>query len=82
MMNFKKAFLWQFSFAIIFISIVNCCNAQVTSYKKTSHGISCNLGKGTMNIYLLKDDLAEVKYTSLQKLEPKQSLVVLPVLLT
>ncbi len=32
-----------------------------------------------MNIYLLKNDIVEVKYTSLKNLPPKQSLVVEPV---
>ncbi len=32
-----------------------------------------------MNIYILKDDIVEVKYTSLQHIEAKKSLVVIPV---
>src|SRR5665811_1036540 len=53
--------------------------AQIKSYNKTAYGISCKLDKGSMNIYLLKDDIVEVKYTNLGKMAPKQSLVVLPV---
>ncbi len=52
--------------------------AQVTGYKKTSYGVSCILKVGSMNIYLLKDDVVEVKYTNLTAMPAKQSLVVLP----
>src|SRR5450631_2177773 len=64
---------------IVLISIGYALKAQIKSYKKTSYGISCSLDKGSMNIYLVKDDIVEVKYTVLKYMEPKQSLVVLPV---
>lgn len=64
---------------ILFLFINHVASAQVTSYKKTGYGISCNLKTGAMNIYLLKDDIVEVKYTSLENIVPKQSLVVEPV---
>ena len=53
--------------------------AQIISYKKTGFGINCLLKQGAMNIYILKDDIVEVKYTSLQHIEAKKSLVVIPV---
>jgi alpha-D-xyloside xylohydrolase len=53
--------------------------AQIISYNKTNFGISCLLKQGAMNIYLLKDDIVEVKFTSLQQIEAKKSLVVEPV---
>lgn len=53
--------------------------AQISSFKKTPYGIACLLKTGAMNIYLLKDDVVEVKYTSLQSMAAKQSLVVEPV---
>ena len=74
-----KIFTRFLATAILFASFNYCCFSQIKSYKKTGFGISCQLEKGQMNIYLLKDDLAEIKYTSLQKIEAKQSLVVLPV---
>ncbi len=65
---------------ILFFLFTTCCiTAQIKSYKKTGFGISCSLNTGSMNIYLLKDDIVEVKYTSLNNMAPKQSLVVLPV---
>lgn len=68
-----------FVLAILFLSLSHNVSAQIKSYEKTSYGINCHLAKGEMNIYLLKDDIVEVKYTSLQKLAAPQSLVVLPV---
>lgn len=53
--------------------------AQIISYNKTNFGISCLLKQGAMNIYLLKDDIVEVKFTSLQQIGAKKSLVVEPV---
>ncbi len=63
----------------LWLSINYSSTAQVTSYKRTPFGITCQLAKGVMNIYLLKDDMVEVKYTSLPNMSPKNSLVVLPV---
>lgn len=53
--------------------------AQITSYKKTSFGISCMLQQGVLNVYVLNDDIVEVKYTNLKELEAKTSLVALSV---
>ena len=58
---------------------INICTAQVRSFKKTDFGLSFKLDKGVMNLYLLNSDLVEVKYTSLDKIPEKKSLVVLPV---
>ncbi|MBC7890302.1 MAG: glycoside hydrolase family 31 protein [Ferruginibacter sp.] len=58
---------------------INISKAQIKSYAKTSFGVSFILEAGKMNIYLLKDDIVEVKYTSLGNLPEKKSLVVLPV---
>ena len=68
------------SLFILFFLFTTCCiTAQIKSYKKTNFGISCSLTAGSMNIYLLNDDIVEVKYTSLNNMAPKKSLVVLPV---
>jgi len=66
-------------FFLVVFFIGHKAKAQIKSYNKTAYGISCSLNKGSMNIYLLKDDIVEVKYTSLSMMAPKRSLVVLPV---
>ena len=68
-----------FAVLMFLFLLINSVKAQVSSYAKTNFGIRCRLKTGAMNIYLLNDDVVEVKYTSLQNLEPKSSLVTLPV---
>ncbi len=63
--------------ALLFV--INSCSAQIRSYKKTDFGISFKLDKGMMNLYLFNNDLVEVKYTVLDNMPEKKSLVVLPV---
>ena len=75
-MSYIKYFLKTAIVIVVLLSIQNISNAQVKSYQKTPQGVSFNLAAGKMNIYLIKDDLVEVKYTSLKELENKQSLVV------
>jgi alpha-D-xyloside xylohydrolase len=67
------------SYLTVLLFIYFNVSAQIKSYKKTNFGISCLLGQGVMNLYLLKDDIVEVKFTSLRQIEAKKSLVVLPV---
>lgn len=64
---------------LLFFSFSKLCNAQVKSYHKTNFGVSFILNTGKMNIYLIKDGLAEIKYTFLENLPEKKSLVVEPV---
>src|SRR6185437_7704056 len=64
---------------LLLIVSANDSSAQVKSYKKTNFGVSFLLQKGMMNLYLLKNDLVEVKYTTLESMPEKKSLVVLPV---
>ncbi len=73
--NFPSKYIFLLLALFLFLHV----SAQVSSYKQTPFGISCALKTGALNIYLLKDDLVEVKYTSLKNLPLKQSLVVLPV---
>ncbi len=61
---------------LLFFAVHTTCTAQVTSYAKTGYGISCRLVKGALLIYLVKDDIVEVKYTGLDSMVEKQSLVV------
>jgi hypothetical protein len=75
-MSYIKYFFTTAIVIVALLSIQNISNAQIKSYQKTPHGVSFNLAAGKMNIYLIKDDLVEVKYTSLKELENKQSLVV------
>ena len=64
---------------LLLIFSANSSSAQVKSYKKTNFGVSFHLQKGMMNLYLLKNDLVEVKYTTLETMPEKKSMVVLPV---
>ena len=64
---------------LAFLFAINICSAQVKSYKKTDFGISFKLDKGVMILYLFNNDLVEIKYTVLDKMLEKKSLVVLPV---
>lgn len=64
---------------LLVIFSANESSAQVKSYQKTNFGVSFRLQKGMMNLYLLKNDLVEVKYTTLESMPEKKSLVVLPV---
>jgi len=64
---------------LIFCFIANSSTAQIKTFKKTDFGVSFKLDKGMMNLYLLNDGLVEVKYTVLDNMPEKKSLVVLPV---
>ncbi|MBC7687680.1 MAG: DUF4968 domain-containing protein, partial [Aquabacterium sp.] len=76
-MNHFKTYSRRISFALLLLfAVSNLCIAQVKSYAKTAYGVSCKLVTGSMNIYLLKDDVVEVKYTSLGIMANKKSLVV------
>ena len=59
---------------LFFIYGIN--TAQVKSCQKTVFGVSFTLERGKMNIYLITDDVVEVKYSNLKELADKQSLVV------
>lgn len=69
----------SFTGFLILVLSINICTAQVRSFKKTDFGVSFILDKGMMNLYLLNNDLVEVKYTLFDKMPEKKSLVVLPV---
>ena len=60
---------------LLFFSISRA-SAQVKSFQKTNFGVSFILNRGNMNVYLLKNDLAEIKFTVLDKMPDKKSLVV------
>ena len=50
--------------------------ASVTSYAKNSDGVTFTLDKGIMKVKICKDDIIEVKYTTLSDFPSKPSLVV------
>src|SRR5208283_5438228 len=50
--------------------------ASVTSYAKNSDGVTFTLDKGIMKVKICKDDIIEVKYTTLPDFPSKPSLVV------
>lgn len=62
--------------ALIFLGFSCFVNAQVISYKKDADGISCLLNKGVMKIKICSENVVEVKYTILDQLPPKKSLIV------
>ncbi|HEY4785886.1 MAG TPA: TIM-barrel domain-containing protein [Bacteroidales bacterium] len=64
------------SAAIALTSLTNNVLASITSYIKDPDGITCKLDKGVMKIKICLDDIIEVKYTSLESLSPKNSLVI------
>jgi alpha-D-xyloside xylohydrolase len=50
--------------------------ASVTSFTKDSGGVTFILDRGAMKIKICKDDLIEVRYTTLQTLPSKTSLII------
>jgi alpha-D-xyloside xylohydrolase len=69
----------KFIFAVIlFMSAVTfSSSASVRSYKQEASGVVFTLDKGLMTVKICKDDLVEVKYTVLDKLASKASLIVI-----
>ena len=58
------------------MSLTKIAAATVISYKKSVDGVSCKLDKGLLDIRVCKADIIEVKYTVLNALPIKNSLVV------
>ena len=56
--------------------VVNNAKATVVSFTKTAEGVTFKLNKGAMKIYVWSADIVEVKYTLMNTLSLKQSLVV------
>ena len=75
MRTLRKSFTGLFAMLLS----ITVCTAQVKSFKRTDFGASFRLEKGLMNLYLLKNDLVEVRYTLFDQMPVKKSLVVLPV---
>jgi len=58
------------------VLVINKSAAAVITYSKSPEGVTFKLDKGVMKINVLKADIIEVKYTLLESLPSKQSLVV------
>jgi alpha-D-xyloside xylohydrolase len=56
--------------------MMNNAKATVISYAKTAEGVTFKLDKGVMKIKIFSADIIEVKYTLMESVPDKQSLVV------
>lgn len=68
-----------FIVGVVFIAstfTLNSAKASVVTYSKTADGITFKLDKGVMKINILSADIIGVKYTLMESVPPKQSLVV------
>ena len=76
----KRSIFNILKFAVVFVlNLVFAAistKASVKSYEKTVGGVVFTMDKGTMKLQICKDDLIEVKYTVLEKLASKSSLVI------
>ncbi len=61
---------------IVSMSLSTIAAATIISYQKNADGVSCKLDKGLLDIRVCKADIIEVKYTVLNALPIKNSLVV------
>ncbi len=73
---FSKAITLMMAMAISFFTTTRTANASVTSYSKALDGVTFTVDKGVMKVKICKDDIIEVKYTSLAASSPKNSLVI------
>jgi len=64
------------SYLIVTLVSVNLTKATVISYKKSPDGVTFKLDRGLMYIRVCKPDIIEVKYTVLDAVPQKNSLVV------
>ncbi len=68
----------QLSAALLLLLLVSTSSAKasVKSYLKNTDGVSFTLNKGLMKIFVRSSNIIEVKYTMLDRFQPKESLVV------
>lgn len=69
MMKYFKILLFLFT-------VVSIANAKVVSYKAQQDGIVFKLDKGQLKIIVCKDDIVEVKYSLLDSIAERSSLVI------
>ncbi len=60
----------------ILLTSFTAANARIISYKKNAAEVIFNLDKGLMSVKICKADLIEVKYTILNTIPEKKSLVI------
>ena len=72
--QYSKTFLTAFTLGLLFAA--SPAVASITSYSNDTSGITCTLDKGFMKIIICKENIVEVRYTSLATLPSKTSLVI------
>jgi alpha-D-xyloside xylohydrolase len=72
----KKTRFMLFSLLLVVAFFPVLLHASTQSFKKETDGVYFYLDQGVMKIKICKDDIVEVKYTSLDSLTPKMSLAV------
>jgi alpha-D-xyloside xylohydrolase len=73
--NFLSSNKWMVLSAIMLTSFTTA-NARIISYKKSAAEVVFQLDKGLMSVKICKADLIEVKYTTLNTIPQKKSLVI------
>ena len=73
--NFLSSNKWMVVVAITLTSFATA-NATIISYKKNTSEVIFKLDKGLMSVKICKADLIEVKYTILNTIPEKKSLVI------
>ncbi len=72
----SKYMIFSISIALNFFVVIHTVLASIVSYTTDADGITCTLDKGFMKVKICKEDVVEVKYTSLTSFTTKTSLVV------
>src|SRR5690349_11054660 len=75
-LKITRQLLNQFLILLICLGIFCSATASIKSYKREADGITFLLDKGSMKVKVCKDDIIEVKYTSLKSMPAKNSLVI------
>jgi alpha-D-xyloside xylohydrolase len=72
----SKYIIVLITITLTFLFVNYTALASIVSYTTDADGITCTLDKGFMKVKICKEDVVEVKYTSLTALSQKTSLVV------
>ena len=75
-MTTTKALTLIAAAAVILSAAMHTASASVVSHTKTPDGVTFTLDKGMMKVRICKDDIIEVKYTTLSEIPLKASLVI------
>jgi alpha-D-xyloside xylohydrolase len=73
-----KSLISKLTILVIVMTVITILPiwASVKSFKKDSDGITCSLDKGLMKIKICRDNVVQVKFTSLSSFPEKSSLVI------